>query len=222
LLVPFGPLVSVATDGGIMGFYRERVLPRLVDRACGTAELAAWRQRVTAGLSGAVVEVGFGSGLNMPAYPPEVTVVYAVEPAALAHEMAAERIAASPVRVEHVALDGTSIPLPDGTCDGALSTFTLCTIPDVGRALAEIHRVLRPGGRFHFLEHGLAPDERVARWQRRIEPAQKRFAGGCHLTRIPDTLVESAGFTIERVESRYASGPKPWTWFTEGEAVKAG
>lgn len=202
-----------------MGFYRERVLPRLVDRACGTAELSAWRERVTAGLSGAVIEVGFGSGLNMPAYPPTVSVVYAVEPAALAHELAAERIAASPIAVEHVALDGESIPLPDASCDGALSTFTLCTIPDVERALAEIRRVLKPGGRFHFLEHGIAPDERVARWQRRLDPAQQRFAGGCHLTRNPEQLVADAGFELDRIESRYASGPKPWVWFTEGAAT---
>lgn len=195
-------------------------MPWLVDRACGTAELTQWRAQVTAGLSGTVVEVGFGSGLNLPAFPPEVTLVYAVEPASGAHRLARRRIAESPIEVEHIALHGESIPLDDASCDGALSTFTLCTIPDVERALAEIRRVLRPGGRFHFLEHGLSPDDGVARWQRRIEPVQKRLAGGCHLTRRPDELVRTAGFTIERVESRDASGPKPWTWFTEGAAVK--
>ena len=108
-----------------MGIYREHVLPRLVDRACGTAEMARWRQRVTAGLSGTVVEIGFGSGLNMPVYPPEVQLVYAVEPALTARRLAEERIAESHVRVEHVALRGESIPLEDNSCDGALSTFTL-------------------------------------------------------------------------------------------------
>lgn len=201
-----------------MGLYREHLLPRLVDRACGTRELRRWREQVTAGLSGAVVEIGFGSGLNMPAYPPEVTVVYAVEPAETARRLAEPRIAETAIEVRHVGLDGESIPLDDASCDGALSTFTLCTIPDVERALAEVRRVLRPGGRFHFLEHGLAPDDRVARWQRRLEPAQKLFAGGCHLTRDPARLVEAAGFELARVESRYASGPKPWVWFTEGEA----
>jgi ubiquinone/menaquinone biosynthesis C-methylase UbiE len=205
-----------------VGIYREHLLPRLVDRACGTRELRRWREQVTAGLSGTVVEIGFGSGLNMPAYPAEVSLVYAVEPAATARHLARKRIAASPVRVEHVGLRGESIPLDDGSCDGALSTFTLCTIPDVEGALAEVRRVLRPGGRFHFLEHGLSPDASIARWQHRMEPLQKRLADGCHLTRDPAALVRSAGFEIERVESRYASGPKPWTWFTEGAAVTPG
>jgi ubiquinone/menaquinone biosynthesis C-methylase UbiE len=196
------------------------VLPRLVDRACGTAELRRWREHVTAGLFGTVVEIGFGSGLNMPAYPVEVTHVYAVEPAATARRLAERRIAASAITVEHIALRGESIPLDDASCDGALSTFTLCTIPDVERALGEIRRVLGPGGRFHFLEHGLSPDATIARWQRCLEPIQKRLADGCHLTRDPVELVRAAGFTIERVESRYAAGPKPWTWLTEGAAIR--
>lgn len=203
-----------------MGIYRERVLPHLVDRACGTGELRRWRREVTAGLSGAVVEIGFGSGLNMPAYPADVEVVYAVEPAAMARRIAEKRIADSPIRVEHVALRGESIPLADASCDGALSTFTLCTIPEVEVALAEVYRVLVPGGRFHFLEHGLSPDPSVATWQRRIEPIQKRVADGCHLTRDATTLVRGAGFDIERSEARYATGPKPWTWMTEGIARK--
>ena len=205
-----------------MGFYREHVLPRLVDRACGTGELRRWRKQVTAGLFGTVVEIGFGSGLNMPTYPPEVHLVYAVEPASTARRLAEDRIAASPVRVEHVALHGESIPLDDDSCDGALSTFTLCTIPAVEEALAEVRRVLRPGGRFHFLEHGLSPDPSVATWQRRLEPVQKRLADGCHLTRDATELARSAGFEIVRAESRYAKGPKPWTWLTEGVASKPG
>ncbi len=195
-------------------------MPRLVDRACGTADLRHWREQVTAGLFGTVVEIGFGSGLNMPAYPAEVTLVYAVEPAATARRLAEQRIADSVIRVEHIGLRGESIPLEDASCDGALSTFTLCTISHVEQALAEIRRVLRPGGRFHFLEHGLSPDATVARWQHRLEPFQKRVADGCHLTREPSDLVRAAGFTIERVESRYAAGPKPWTWLTEGVAIK--
>jgi ubiquinone/menaquinone biosynthesis C-methylase UbiE len=202
-----------------VGFYRERILPHLVDRACSSGELRRWREQVALGLSGTVVEIGFGSGLNVPAYPAGVDRVYAVEPAATARRIAERRIAGSHVDVRHVGLRGESIPLPDGSCDGALSTFTLCTIPDVEAALAEVRRVLRPGGRLHFLEHGLSPDPSVARWQRRVEPLQKRLADGCHLTRQPAELVRRAGFEIDRVASRYGTGPKPWTWMTEGVAT---
>ena len=201
-----------------MGIYRERILPRIIDRACGTPELQAWRLQVATGLSGKVVEIGFGSGLNIEALPEEVEIVYAVEPADVARRLAEPRIAAGSVLVEHVGLDGQRIPLGDSSCDGALSTFTLCTIPDVRAALAELRRVVRPGGRFHFLEHGLSPDERIAKWQRRIEPAQRRVADGCHLTRDAAELVTEAGFELESVASRYARGPKPWSWFTEGVA----
>jgi ubiquinone/menaquinone biosynthesis C-methylase UbiE len=203
-----------------MGWYREQVLPRLVDRACGTGELRRWRERVTAGLSGTILEIGFGSGLNVPLYPPEVALVYAVEPALVARRLAEPRVEASPARVEHIGLRGEEIPLEDASCDGALSTFTLCTIGGVDRALAEVWRVLRPGAPFHFLEHGLAPDQRVATWQRRIEPLQRRVADGCHLTRDAAALVEGAGFELVEVESRYAKGPKPWSWFTVGRARK--
>lgn len=198
--------------------YRERILPHIVDRACGTPELQAWRNQVAAGLFGEVVEIGFGSGLNVEAYPDEVEIVFAVEPADVARRLAEPRIAAGRVRVEHVGFDGQQIPLDDDSCDGALSTFTLCTIPDVPAALAELRRVVRPGGRFHFLEHGLAPDAGIATWQRRIEPIQKRLADGCHLTRDPAELVTAAGFELEQVSSRYGRGPKPWAWFTEGVA----
>jgi ubiquinone/menaquinone biosynthesis C-methylase UbiE len=201
-----------------MGIYRERILPRIIDRACGTPELQTWRREVAMGLYGKVVEIGFGSGLNIEALPAEVDIVYAVEPAEVARRLAQARIAAGSVAVEHVGLDGQQIPLDDDSCDGALSTFTLCTIPDVDAALAELRRVVRPGGRLHFLEHGLSPDAGVAKWQRRIEPAQRRLADGCHLTRDPAELVRRAGFELEQVSSRYAKGPKPWSWFTEGVA----
>ena len=205
-----------------MGVYRDRILPHVIDRACGSPELMTWRSHLVDGLAGTVVEIGFGSGLNMAVLPPEVDVLYAVEPAHTARRIAEPRIAASGVRVEHVGLRGEQIPLDDASCDGALSTFTLCTIPDVRQALAELRRVLKPGGRFHFLEHGLSPDAAVATWQRRLEPMQRRVADGCHLTRVPTSLVEEAGFVVERTESRYARGPKPWSWFTEGVALNPG
>jgi ubiquinone/menaquinone biosynthesis C-methylase UbiE len=197
-----------------VGFYRERVLPRIIDRACGTRDLRAWREQAARGLSGTIVEVGFGSGLNLAAYPDEVELVHAVEPVGAAWRLAGPRIAGSPVAVERVGLRGESIPLPHASCDGALSTFTLCTIPDVEAALLELRRVLRPGGRLHLLEHGRSPDAGVARWQRRIEPLQKRVAGGCHLTRDPIELVRGAGFLVEQAESRYLTSPSPWTWLT--------
>ena len=205
-----------------MGFYREHILPRAVDRACGTKDLKRWRAKVTEGLSGTLVEIGFGSGLNVPVYPAEVTEVYAVEPAMTARRLSEGRVADSHVDVHHIGLRGEEIPLDDNSCDGALSTFTLCTIPDVEQALSEVRRVLRPGGRFHFLEHGAAPDASVQKWQHRIEPIQKVVADGCHLTRDAAQLVQDAGFELEKVESRYGQGPKPWSWFTEGAAVNPG
>jgi SAM-dependent methyltransferase len=205
--------------GCLVGLYREHVLPRLVDRACRTPAMATWRVAVTEGLEGRVVEIGFGSGLNLEHYPAAVDVVLAVEPAAVARRLAGRRIASSRVPVEHVGLDGQSIPLADASVDAALSTFTLCTIPDVHQALAELRRVLRPGGRLHFLEHGLAPEATVAAWQRRLEPLQRQLAGGCHLTRDIPALITDAGYVIERVEQRYAKGPRPWSWFSLGVAI---
>ena len=176
--------------------------------------------RVTTGLVGRVVEIGFGSGLNIEHYPKDVDVVFAVEPAALARKLATKRIEQSSIEVIHVGLDGQSLPLDDESCDGALATFTLCTVPDAHLALSEIYRVLRPGGSFHFLEHGLSPDVAVARWQRRLEPLQRTLADGCHLTREPLTLVTDAGFVLEWSEQRYARGPKAWSYFTAGVATK--
>lgn len=166
-----------------------------------------------------MVEIGFGSGLNVPHYPDEVDLVYAVEPALRARRLAEGRIAGSHARVEHVGLDGATLPLADDSCDGALSTFTLCTIPGVEQALAELRRVLRPGGAFHFLEHGRAPEPLMATLQRTLEPAQKLLADGCHLTRDPVALVESAGFELVDVESRYVGARAPWNYLTVGVAA---
>ena len=193
-----------------MGIYDEQVLPRIINVACGLKTLRPLRQRVCEGLHGQVVEVGFGSGLNIPFYPDSVTGVAAVEPADTGWKLAGKRLAAAKIRVDRKGLDGQSLPLPDDSCDAALSTFTLCTIPDVSAALREIRRVLKPGGTFHFLEHGLAPDESVRRWQHRLEPVQKRLFGGCHLTRRIADLVTDAGFTITDIDVFYEEGaPKP-------------
>ncbi|WP_461023319.1 class I SAM-dependent methyltransferase [Thalassiella azotivora] len=186
-----------------MGWYREHVLPRLVDRVCGTEPVTALRRRTCEGLAGEVVEIGFGSGLNVPHYPDGVTSVAAVEPSDLAWRLAAERVARSRVPVTRAGLDGQALPFPDASFDAALSTWTLCTIPDAGAALAELHRVLRPGATLHFVEHGLAPDESVRTWQNRLEPLQKRVAGGCHLTRRPVQMLQEAGFGVVDVDVFY-------------------
>lgn len=189
-----------------MGLYGERVLPRIINVVCAMGDAAKLRERVCAGLHGRVLEIGFGSGLNVPHYPDAVTHVDAVEPADLGWELAGKRLAATSIPVERTGLDGQSIPLPDDSCDSALSTWTMCTIPDLGSALREVRRVLKPGGTLHFVEHGLAPDDKVQRWQHRLEPMQKRIAGGCHLTRqIPD-LLTGAGFTISELDVFYEKG----------------
>ena len=203
-----------------MGFYNEQVVPRLVEWTLGTSGFDKYRARTAEGLSGRVVEIGFGSGLNLPHYPPEVQDVLAVEPAHVARQRAERRIRAAAARVEHVGLDGQKLPLEDASCDAALRTFTLCTVPDPSLALGELLRVLKPAGTVHFLEHGLSPDPGVAKWQHRIEPIQRRLADGCHLTRDPSTLVEQAGFVMQRNEQRYVQGPKPWCWLTLGVAAK--
>jgi ubiquinone/menaquinone biosynthesis C-methylase UbiE len=193
-----------------MGIYGEHVLPRIINVACGTKVVQPLRRRVCEGLEGDVVEIGFGSGLNVPFYPAAVTGVAAVEPADIGWKLADKRLRATSVPVQRSGLDGQSLPLADDSYDAALSTWTLCTVPDVAAALREVRRVLKPGGTLHFLEHGLAPDERVRRWQRRLEPIQKRVFGGCHLTRPIAQLLTTAGFTITELDVFYEKGaPKP-------------
>ena len=201
-------------------FYREQVVPRLVALTCGASALTGIRARTAEGLTGRVVEIGFGSGFNVPLYPDGVEHVLAVEPSATAWRMASSRVAASPIPVEQVGLDGQAIPLDDASCDGALCTFSLCTIPDPEVALAEVRRVLRPGGRFHLLEHGLAPDPKVAAFQHRVEPIQRRVADGCHLTRAPVALVTGAGFEVQDLEQKYGAGPKAWAYLTRVGTVR--
>jgi ubiquinone/menaquinone biosynthesis C-methylase UbiE len=197
-------------------------VPRIADFALAPKRTGEIRERVCSGLSGTVVEIGFGSGINAAYDPPAVTEVLAVEPADVGWKLAQPRVAATSTPVRRIGLDGQSLPLPDESADAALSTWTLCTIPDVPRALAEVKRVLRPGGSFHFVEHGLAPTDSVRRWQHRIDPVQKRMAGGCHLSRPIDELVTAAGFRIDQLNTYYApKEPKAFGYFYEGVASKA-
>jgi ubiquinone/menaquinone biosynthesis C-methylase UbiE len=201
-----------------MGLYRQHVLPRIVDKACATKEITPLRARATEGLAGRVVEIGFGSGLNLPHLPAAVDELLAVEPSTTARRLAAGRIGDSPVPVEVIGLDGEHLPLDDDSVDAALSTFTLCTIPDAVGALRELRRVLRPGGNLHFLEHGLSPDPIVARWQHRLTPIQRRLFGGCHFDRPIDQLLTTAGFEISSLRNYHLRGPKTPGYMYEGTA----
>lgn len=205
-----------------MGVYAEQVVPRIVNVVCDTKEPRRLRARLCEELAGEVVEIGFGSGLNVPHYPPAVTRVDAVEPSDVGWRLAGRRLAAATVPVERSGLDGQALPFPDDKFDAAVSTWTLCTIPDVAAALREVRRVLKPGGTFHFLEHGLAPDPSVQRWQRRLDPLQQRLFGGCHLTRPIAELVTGAGFTTTELDVFYEEGaPRTLAALTLGRAVAA-
>lgn len=202
-----------------MGFYADQVLPRAIDKALGRS-VDPLRARVTAGLSGEVLEVGFGSGRNVPHLPTGVTRLVAVDPAVVGRKLAARRLAASPVPVEFIGLDGESLPMPDESVDHVLVTWTLCTIPDVDRALREMHRVLRPGGALHFVEHGQSPHPKAARRQRQLGPVWGRLAGGCHLDRPIPELVAAAGFDTSAVRSYRDRGPEVLSRMYEGTCRK--
>jgi len=193
----------------------ERVVPRLTDRSLRGPELDGLRRATCSGLTGRVLEIGFGSGLNMPWYPGGVTSVTAIEPSDLAWDLSEGRRSASDVRVVRAGLDGQRLDLADDSHDSALVTFSLCTVPDPLLALREARRVVRDGGRLHALEHGRAPGESVRRWQRRMEPVQRTVFAGCHLTRDVPALLASTGWRVEDREQDYLPGPalaRPWTY----------
>ncbi len=199
------------------------MVPRLTHATLNNPEVARYRERVCAGLSGDVLELGFGTGLNLPHLPAAVRSLIAVEPSDLAWEMASYAVGDSPVEVTRGDLRAERISLPDASVDAVLVTLSLCTVQDPARALSEAARVLRPGGALHFLEHGRSPDERVRRWQQRAEPLQRAMVAGCHLTRSAPELVEVAGFRLGTVDSWYVPGPglsKPWGYLSLGRAER--
>ena len=206
-----------------MGLWAERVVPRITDKALATSAHQEIRQRVCADLVGDMLELGFGSGLNVPHYPSAVTQVTAVEPSDVAWRLSQARREGSAVPVLRAGLDAERLPFADASFDSVLSTWTMCTIPDVRTALREVRRVLRPGGSLVFVEHGAAPHAGVLRWQRRIDPLQRRLFAGCHLSRPIDELLATAGLPPQRLERFYASGqPKPFAHVYEGRSTRLG
>jgi ubiquinone/menaquinone biosynthesis C-methylase UbiE len=208
-----------------VSWWSDRVVPHVTDMALGTEQIGELREETCHGLRGHVLEIGFGSGLNLGFYPPEVTSVAAVEPADVGWRLSEKRRARTGLLVHRSGLDGQHLAEEDASFDSALVTFSLCTIPDPALALAEVRRVLRPGASLHFLEHGLSPDEGVARWQRRLDPVQRRLFAGCHLSRNVPELVETAGFEIADLRAEYQPGPRvarPWVYGYLGRAVRAG
>lgn len=207
-----------------MGFYARHVLPRLLDLAMRNPEAAKLREEWIPRARGAVLEVGIGSGLNLPFYSAEVDRVYGVDPSLELQKMARARRKSAPFEVEFFGQSAEApVPLPDGSADTVVTTWTLCSIPNPIEALRQMNRALKPGGELVFIEHGLAPDAGVAAWQVRLTPVWKRIAGGCHLDRKMDELIEAAGFEIEELKTAYIPGPRAMTFTYQGWArAKAG
>ena len=192
-----------------MGFCDNQILPRLINLACGLEPIRAQRQKIVPHAAGRILEVGVGTGLNMAFYnKSKVDVIYGLEPNLKARDLAASRIAGTGLNVDFIGLDGQDIPLGKDAVDTVVLTYTLCTIPDAVKAVTEMRRVLKPGGRLLFCEHGKAPDAGVARWQDRITPTWKRLFGGCHLNRDIPGLLQQGGFHIEQQDTAYVTGPK--------------
>jgi len=205
-----------------MGLYADVLLPHCIDFACGAKGLLPERQKVAEGLHGVVLEIGFGSGLNVPCYPRAVTRVLGVDPSGRALRIAAKRIASAPCPIDFVGLEAEAIAVEDASVDTALCTFTLCTIAGAESALREVRRALVPGGTFHFLEHGRAPDPSVARWQDRLNGVQRALFGGCNLNRDIAALVRSAGLSIRSLAAGYHPafpGPRTHSYLCSGVAV---
>ncbi len=202
-----------------MGVYAKYVLPRLIDLACGQKPMAKLRRQYVPKAKGRVLEIGIGSGHNLAHYQ-DVQAIVGLDPAPELTRMAQRRAAEAGVDVQILQASGEQIPAQDGEFDAIVCTWTLCSIPNVGQALGEMRRVLKAGGRFHFIEHGLSPDPRVVRWQRAIEPVWKRIGGGCHLTRQPDALLRKAGFELLEANAGYQPGPKWAAYMTHGVALR--
>jgi len=201
-----------------MGFYADVILPQLCNLAMSNRRLLPYRERVIAAAQGLVLEIGIGSGLNLPFYGAAVREVLGLEPAPRLIGMAQQAAQAASIPVAFIEGSAEAIPLDDHSVDCVVSTWTLCTIPRAAQALGEMRRVLRPGGQLLFVEHGLSPDASVRRWQDRLTPPWRFIAGGCHLNRPIRTMIENAGFRCDRIETGYMPGPKPMAFLYEGSA----
>lgn len=202
-----------------MGFYDRHILPHLIDYACGMGEVMKARSKIVPLARGRVLEIGIGSGLNLGFYDAgQVSAVVGVDPSAAMQRLARERAARIDIPVEMIALELGQIQAADASFDDIVCTFTLCTIPDAAAALLEMRRVLKPGGRLLFCEHGLAPDAPVVRWQKRLTPLWKPLAGGCHLDRDIPALIQAAGFNVRQLDTGYLKGPRPMTHLYRGWA----
>lgn len=205
-----------------MSFYEQYCLPHLLQFVCGLKAIREQRGKVVPLTEGRVLEVGMGSGLNIPYYDPEkVELVWGLEPSEGMRKKAQANLERAPFEVRWLDLPGEEIPLDDDSVNTVLLTYTLCTIPDWRKALQQMHRVLKPTGKLIFCEHGLAPDEGVRRWQRRLNPIWKKIAGGCHLNRPIPRYLEEGGFSIQKIDSQYLQGPKFATFNYWGTAKLA-
>jgi ubiquinone/menaquinone biosynthesis C-methylase UbiE len=202
-----------------MGFYETWVLPRLLDLAMRNHVLDPYRRGAIESAHGLVLEIGVGSGLNLSLYGPAVDRVLSLDPLPELLRLASQRVAQALIPVSLVRASAEAIPFADAAFDVIVMTWTLCSIPNPIAALTEMRRVLKPGGRLVFVEHGLSPEIRIARWQHRLTPYWKRISGGCHLDRKMDDLIRAAGFQIDAVETGYMQGPKPWTFMYQGAAT---
>jgi ubiquinone/menaquinone biosynthesis C-methylase UbiE len=201
-----------------MNFYSDIILPRLCDLAMRNKDFLPYRERVIGAAEGRVLEIGVGSGLNLPFYRSSAKEILALEPAPQLISMARRKVSGIKAPVTFIEGSAESIPLENGCADTVVTTWTLCTIPQAPTALAEMRRVLKPGGRLLFVEHGLSPDAGVRKWQNLLTPAWRRLAGGCHLNRPISALIEGAGFRVDRLQTGYIPGPKPMTFLYEGSA----
>lgn len=202
-----------------MSFYSDHVLPHVINLSMRNRELRPYRERVTSHAKGRVLEIGIGSGLNLPFYGSKVQEILGLEPSARLSTMAQRLVEQSKAPATLIAGSAESIPLDNASVDTVVTTWTLCSIPDAARALAEMRRVLKPSGQLLFVEHGLAPEDNIRKWQNRLTPVWKRIGGGCHLNRPVSVLIEGAGFSIHQIEKGYMKGPKPMTFMYEGHAV---